>query len=102
MAGVEPWPYTLKELHWMARACELAAWDRTAWLCLHMPRMGRRRRYFEDFHPMRTSKRRAADMLGVMALARQAAKTLPEKLTEEEIMTRWEAYKAKRGRRRRM
>lgn len=72
-------------------ALQLDAWDRTAWLCFHIPSFGKERRTFESFHPIRSGKRKA-DVAATAEWMEEVRKDLPKSLTPEEAEARWRKF----------
>ena len=67
-------------------------WDHTAWICLHQPRMTKKRYKLEDFHPMR-GNRKQVSLYEYNKFMGEARKILPKTLSNEEIEQRWLKYK---------
>lgn len=95
----EPWPWTLRELEWRRHAVQLEAWDRTAWIALHViAPWSKKPPKFEQLNPLRAAKE-TVSLAETHEWLEQARATLPKKLTEAEIEARWQAACARMGRR---
>jgi len=76
----------------MAEAVTMAAWDRTAWLCLHIPNFSKKRRRLSDVHPLRGAKRQV-NLGKLLRQMDEFSKHLPEHMTEAEIDAAWDKWK---------
>ena len=52
IAGVEPWPYSLRQLLYMAQQKQEVHWERTAWVAYHIVAVNSKKRHKPaDFNP---------------------------------------------------
>jgi len=75
IVGVDPGPYTLREILWMRDGREMTEWNRTAWVCALIANVNRdpkKSKAFQpiDFHPMRKDieKDQPKQRVGIEAL----------------------------------
>ena len=79
----------MRELFWRARALAMDAWDRAAWICLHL-QMSSEPREFSELHPLLMKPPvSAAERAQERARLKEI---LPADLSNEEIERRFARY----------
>lgn len=90
-AGVDPRPFSIRELRWMVDAKGRDEWDRIAWLCMHIPSFRKGTRRFSAFHPILKAEN-AVDIRELQEWAEDVSKLMPETISEEEDKRKYEAW----------
>jgi hypothetical protein len=83
------WPFSLRELLWRANALKEDAWNRVAWICLHVARPHMKDPPSVPFHPKYAGQETSS--LSDFEKLREE-KVLPVQLTEAEKEARWQAH----------
>ena len=74
LAGVDPWPYTLRELKWMADEALAHAWNHTSAVCAMIantvrdPKKRARPYTPGEFHPVELARKRSRPKVPITVL----------------------------------